>query len=129
MRDYLSFLAAECFSGAVPWVWSDCTSAWHSLVDADLTEVEILLFAATQRQIITITVILLLGTATVMIGWNLMAAWLGISLADASEMRGSSSEMMSILAGFATIGIAAAGTGWCASSMLASTGGRWAWGY
>ncbi len=76
-----------------------------------------------KRQILTSKGILLVGTAVVMTGWNLTATALGLALMDPSEMPGTSAEMMGAMAGFATIGIAAAGTGWFASSMFASTGG------
>jgi len=75
-----------------------------------------------KRQILMSKGVLLIGAAAIMIGWNLTAVGLGVVLSDV-EWAGKSRELTEALGAVAALGIAAAGTGWCASSMLSSSGG------
>ncbi|WP_339909263.1 ABC transporter permease [Symmachiella dynata] len=76
-----------------------------------------------KRQILISKGILLFGMATIIIGWNLTAIGVGIFLKSDMEWAGRFYEFLWTLGAVGAFGIAAAGTGWCASSMLSSNGG------
>ena len=68
-----------------------------------------------KRQILISKGILLFGMATIIIGWNLTAIGVGIFLKSDMEWAGRFYEFLWTLGAVGAFGIAAAGTGWCAS--------------
>lgn len=75
-----------------------------------------------KRQILMSKGILLMGTAVIMMIWNLTAVAVGVAMSDI-EWAGKFQQFMWTIGTGGALGIAAAGTGWCASTMLSSSGG------